>query len=557
MTEENELNEEAATIPTTVESKDPGAGVQFEYWDPEDDEFWEEPGKRLANRNLWISIPNLLLGFAIWIVWSVLVTKIQGVHDVDATLFSFSEWGGGVTGTEYKALLYTLPAIAGLAGATFRIPNSFMIAISGGRNVIACTTLLLLLPMVGAGMALRDSDVSFLTLIVLALMSGVGGGAFASSMSNISFFYPRKMQGLALGLNAGLGNLGVSLMQLFVPIVMGAALFGGLSGAALGGFYIANGALLWVPLCAFFMVAAWMWMNNMPEHDVADTAASLKKYFWLEGIGYVAAGVGVSVLVATRESEFFATPAMGILRILVMVLMAVLVTLGLMRYATPRNVKENLLDQWKIFHDKHNWLMTWLYIMTFGSFIGFSAAFPKLILDVFGYLPNGDINPWYDDHALRYAWLGPLVGSLVRPVGGWMADRWGGARVTHWDTILMVIATVAVGLVIVEAKASETPQDYFFYFLLMFMVLFTTTGIGNGSTFRMIAIIFPREQAGPVLGWTSSVAAYGAFIIPAIFGVSIVAGVPELAMYGFAAYYTSCLFVNWWYYARRGAEMPC
>ena len=201
--------------------------------------------------------------------------------------------------------------------------------------------------------------------------------------------------------------------------------------------------------------------------------------------------------------------------------------------------------------------MTWLYLMTFGSFIGFAAVFPKLILDVFGYLPNTDPNPWYNDQALVYGFLGPLVGAALRPPGGWMADKWGGARVTHWATVVMIIATIGVGLIIVKAQASDTPQDYFVLFMALFMVLFTTTGIGNGSTFRMIAVIFPRNQAGPVLGWTSSIAAYGAFIIPAVFAVSITARVPEYAMYGFAVYYITCLAVNWWYYARKGAEMPC
>ncbi|HJL55432.1 MAG: MFS transporter [Candidatus Thalassarchaeaceae archaeon] len=556
MTEEND-GEDIDARPPSMGSRDPGAGVQFDFWDPEDEGFWEESGKRLANRNLWISIPNLFLGFAIWMVWGVIVTKIQGIHDLHPDLYSFSEWGGGLTGDEYKALLYTLAALPGLAGATFRIPNSFMISISGGRNVIAATTLLLLLPMVGAGIALQDPDVAFLTLLTYAVMSGVGGGAFASSMSNISFFFPRKMQGLTLGLNAGLGNLGVSAMQFSVPIVMGFALFGGMSGSAIGGYYVADAALLWVPFCAFFMIAAWLWMNNMPEHDVANTTDSLKKYIWLEGIGYIAAGIGVSVLVASRNSEAFDSPLMGIVRIFVMVALAVALTLCLMRYATPAPVKESLLDQWRIFGEKHNWLMTWLYLMTFGSFIGFSAVFPKLILDVFGYLPDGSINPWYDDHALTYAFLGPLVGALIRPVGGWMGDKWGGARVTHWDTIVMIFATIGVGLIIVEAKASQTPEDFFLPFMALFIILFTTTGIGNGSTFRMIAVIFPREQAGPVLGWTSAIAAYGAFIIPSVFAVSIAAKVPEYAMYGFATYYVSCLGVNWWYYARKDAEMPC
>jgi NNP family nitrate/nitrite transporter-like MFS transporter len=194
--------------------------------------------------------------------------------------------------------------------------------------------------------------------------------------------------------------------------------------------------------------------------------------------------------------------------------------------------------------------------MTFGSFIGYSAAFPKLIQDVFGYLPDGEINP-DAPNPFAYAWLGPLVGSLVRPLGGWMSDKLGGARVTHWDTIVMIVSAVGVAYFVKAARTADQPEAYFLPFLGLFLILFITTGIGNGSTFRMIPIIFRKEQAGPVLGWTSAVAAYGAFIIPKVFGGQIKAGTPEYALYGFAVYYLSCLVVNWWYYARKGAEIRC
>jgi NNP family nitrate/nitrite transporter-like MFS transporter len=194
--------------------------------------------------------------------------------------------------------------------------------------------------------------------------------------------------------------------------------------------------------------------------------------------------------------------------------------------------------------------------MTFGSFIGYSAAFPKLIQDVFGYLPDGSVNP-DAPNPFAYAWLGPLVGSLVRPVGGWMADKLGGARVTHWDTIVMILSALGVAWSVKAAGASDTPEAYFLPFLGLFLVLFITTGIGNGSTFRMIPMIFSKEQAGPVLGWTSAIAAYGAFIIPKVFGGQIKMGTPEYALYGFALYYLSCLAVNWWFYGRKNAEIRC
>jgi NNP family nitrate/nitrite transporter-like MFS transporter len=254
-----------------------------------------------------------------------------------------------------------------------------------------------------------------------------------------------------------------------------------------------------------------------------------------------------------------------LLKIFVVLVIAVLVTLSAMRYLTPRETKENLVHQFAIFRNKHNWIMTWIYTMTFGSFIGYANAFPKLIDDVFGVIrfgadgtelaqavanPNAPISS-------NYIWIGAGVGALIRPLGGWLSDKWGGARVTHWDTIVMIFATIGAGYFVAQASVSSEPEGYFVPFLLLFILLFATTGIGNGSTFRMIPIIFSKEQAGPVLGWTSAIAAYGAFLIPKIFATQIKAGTPQYALYGFAGYYLSCLVLNWWFYARKNAETPC
>ena len=515
--------------------------TKIREWDVEDGAFWAGGGSRIAFRNLIISIPCLLLAFAVWLFWSIIIVQMETMG------FSFST-------TE----LYTLPAVAGLAGATLRIPNSFMIAIGGGRNVIGVTTALLIIPTLGVGIALQNPDTSYLTFVLLAIVSGVGGGAFASSMSNISFFFPKRMQGLSLGLNAGLGNVGVSIMQVLLPWVMGFAVFGALSGAGVrlpddpdGGLvWIQNAGLIWVPALVVFTVLAFAFMNNLPAHDVGATPVAVGKTLWLEVMGFVGAGFGVWLLLGV------AVPLPDLVKVFLILTITVCTTLLLMRHLTPRTVRENLSGQFAIFREKHNWVMTWLYVMTFGSFIGYSAAFPKLIQDVFGTLPGGAPNP-NAPNPLQYAWLGPLVGSLVRPVGGWISDKVGGARVTHWDTVVMIGSALGVAYYVKAAGAAPAPETYWWPFFWLFMLLFITTGVGNGSTFRMVPIIFKPAMAGPVLGWISAVAAYGAFLIPRIFGGQIESGTPEYGLYGFAGYYATCLAVNWWFYARKGAEIPC
>lgn len=536
-----------------------------ERWDVEDQSFWDSTGKKIAQTNLWISIPNLLCAFAVWMYWGMVAKFIQTLHFADTSLFNFTFMNDGrpFDGDGYRALMFTLPAVAGLAGATLRIPNSFMIAICGGRNVNFMTTVLLLLPAIGAGFALKNPDTPFVTFLVLAALSGIGGGAFASSMSNISFFFPKRMQGLALGLNAGLGNLGVSVMQFLLPWVITFGAFGSIGGQAVTAgdttMWVQNAAFVWVPILAFFGVLAFFFMNNLPQHTCGATPIAIGKYLWLTLLGFLGASVGIVLLIV----PWGGFPEL--LKIFVVLAVCVLVTLVVMRYLTPNETSKNLQGQFKIFGNKHNWIMTWLYTMTFGSFIGYSNAFPKLIDDVFGFVRVDGSGAKLAEAAVNasapisahYIWLGAGVGALIRPVGGWLSDKLGGARVTHWDTLLMIFATCGAGYYVSLASASHTPQQYFVPFLLLFILLFATTGIGNGSTFRMIPIIFEKDQAGPVLGWTSAIAAYGAFLIPNIFATQIKAGTPQYALYGFAVYYFSCLALNWWFYARKNAEVPC
>jgi NNP family nitrate/nitrite transporter-like MFS transporter len=510
----------------------------LETWEVEDQTFWETRGKKIAARNLWISIPCLLCAFAVWLYWSIITVQMKNLG------FPFD-----------TVQLFTLSAIAGLAGATFRIPNSFLIAIAGGRNVIALTTALLIVPALGVGIALSDASTSYAVFAVLAILSGLGGGNFASSMSNISFFFPRRVQGTSLGLNAGLGNIGVSVMQVLLPFVVSFGLFGALGGGGLplpqeasgnhAGtlLYIQNSGLVWVPILIVLSLVAWFGMNNLPTAtpQLGSTSSALLRILGLLGIGFVSAVVGLYLLLGLKISMWIVLP------------ITIVLTVLLMR-AIPGDIRENLNTQFAIFKNKHNWIMTYLYVMTFGSFIGYSAAFPLLIRVVFGELPDGTINPNAPD-PFAYAWLGPLVGSVARPLGGWVSDKLGGAKVTQWDTVVMIMATLGVAFFVRQASGSDQPEEFFFPFLILFLILFITTGIGNGSTFRMVPIIFKSSEAGPVLGWTSAVAAYGAFIIPRVFGQQVDAGTPEYALYGFAIYYFSCLLLNWYFYARRNAEI--
>jgi NNP family nitrate/nitrite transporter-like MFS transporter len=509
-------------------------------WEVEDASFWEATGQKIANRNLWISIPALSAAFAIWMYWSIITVQMKNLG------FPFD-----------NARLFTLAAIAGLAGATLRIPNSFMIAIAGGRNVIAVTTGLLLIPALGTGIALQNPQTPYLVFAVMAALSGLGGGNFASSMSNISFFFPRRMQGLSLGLNAGLGNIGVSIMQVLLPLVMTFALFGALGGAGLtlpqdiGGktagtlVYIQNSGLVWVPILLALTLAAWFGMSNLQSASpgLTTTGGAVVKVLGLVLVGYIGTAVGLWLLLGLGLSIWLVLPGTILLTVLLMKVL-------------PGDIRLSLNTQFVIFKNKHNWIMTYLYVMTFGSFIGFSAAFPLLIRVVFGELPGGIANP-AAPNPFAYAWLGPLVGSVARPIGGWLSDKIGGARVTQWNTVVMIGATIGVAIFVKLAGASSQPETYFMPFLALFLILFVTTGIGNGSTFRMVPIIFKPAEAGPVLGWTSAVAAYGAFIIPRVFGQQVDAGTPEYALYGFALYYLTCLGLNWYYYARKGAEIEC
>jgi NNP family nitrate/nitrite transporter-like MFS transporter len=533
------------------------SGPDISEWQPEDVRFWEGTGKKIAYRNLWISIPALLCGFAVWGMWGIITVQMLNLG------FPFS-----------KDELFTLTAIAGISGATMRIPASFLIRMAGGRNTIFLTTAMLLAPAMGTGIALQHPEWPLWVFQLMALWSGVGGGNFASSMSNISTFFPKRLQGTALGLNAGLGNFGVTTMQIVIPLVMTVGIFGALGGeakalvkdsgwifgkiAAGTPTYIQNAGFAWVLSLVPLSVLCWWGMNNLKTVSPAtgNPVVAFAKITYLYSLAFIPS-IGMLYLYLPAPT------GLGLLNMWVAIPLDIVVSLAVMRLAAFGAMKENVSKQFAIFSNKHTWSLTALYVVTFGSFIGFSMALPLAITVIFGFQHIPDAagvmqhtlkNP-NAPSALTYAWIGPFVGAAVRPLGGWISDKVGGSIVTQAISAVMVFASAAVGYVMLQAYSSATPEQHFPMFMGLFILLFAASGIGNGSTFRSVGVIFDRQQAGPVLGWTSAVAAYGAFIAPVLIGQQIKAGTPQYAFYGFAAFYAVCLVLNWWFYLRPGSEI--
>jgi len=532
--------------------------ADIEDWRPEDDKFWNEQGKRIAYRNLWISVPALLCGFAVWGMWGIITVQMLNLG------FPFTQ-----------AELFTLTAIAGISGATMRIPASFLIRLAGGRNTIFLTTAMLLAPAIGTGIVLQHKEWPLWAFQLMALWSGVGGGNFASSMSNISTFFPKRLQGTGLGLNAGLGNFGVTTMQIVIPLVMTMSLLGDFGGESLklikdSGWifgkiaagtptWIQNAGFAWVLSLVPLSIFCWFGMNNLKtvSPNTGGTLAAFAKIIYLYSLAFIPAILGLYLYLP-------APTGLGLISMWVAIPLDIVSALLIMRLAAFGTMKENVAKQFEIFKNKHTWSLTALYIVTFGSFIGFSMALPLAITVIFGFQHVADPVTGIMSHALKnpnapsaltYAWIGPFVGALIRPVGGWVADKLGGSIVTQVISAVMVFASAAVGYIMMQAYGSATPEQYFSTFMWLFVLLFAASGIGNGSTFRTIGVIFDRQQAGPVLGWTSAIAAYGAFIAPVVIGAQIKAGTPQTAMYGFAIFYALCLILNWWFYLRSGSEI--
>jgi NNP family nitrate/nitrite transporter-like MFS transporter len=353
--------------------------TNLEKWDVENQDFWESTGKTIANKNLWLSIPALFLSFATWAMWGVIINYMKDFG------YNFGMTKGLLSGSEeYKTVLkevntlyYSLPAIAGLAGATLRIPNSFLISLGGGRNVIFFSALLMLIPAIGTGWALSDINTTYYMFASMALLSGFGGGNFASSMSNISFFFPKRVQGYALGMNAGIGNLGVGAMQKIIPLVIGLSLFGAIGSEAIvkGVPFdgLQNAGWVWVPLLILSVIGAFFGMNNVVTGtpSLPGTIQGVSKTAYMIALGLISAVIGAFLLIGLPWDSWGLKNG----SIWIVVFVVAFITVLLMKYATPGEIRGNLNKQFEIFKNKHNWVMTIIYTMTFGSFIGFSLHF--------------------------------------------------------------------------------------------------------------------------------------------------------------------------------------
>ncbi|WP_434056312.1 MFS transporter [Georgenia wangjunii] len=447
--------------PTTMITFRPGRWI--DGWDAEDVPFWNRQGRAIARTNLRWSVLCEFLGFVVWQLWSVVAVQLPAA-------------GFDLT----SAQIFWLISMPSLVGATLRIPYTFMVPLLGGRNWTVISCLLLLLPTAGLAVAVADPGTSFGALLALAGLAGFGGGNFASSMANITYFYPKREKGYALGLNAAGGNLGAAVAQLVVPVVITA-------GAALT-LNLPLAGLVWIPL---ILLAAWGAGRKM--HNLSHARGDL-----------------TGSLAALREP--------------------------------------------------HLWVMAFLYIGTFGSFIGFSAVFPKLIGDVFPEFSSFAVG----GAALSLAFLGPLVGSLTRPWGGKVADRFGGARMTVLALAVMALVAMAVAVVLTLGVAS------FWLFLVLFLALFTASGFGNGAAYTMIPTIFAvrgrrlggvagvssERTASAALGLVSAIGAYGGFVVPQVLSASITAtGGYHTAFYGFVGVYLLMLAVAWLCYLRPGSEL--
>ncbi|MGE3140157.1 MAG: MFS transporter [Thermoleophilia bacterium] len=438
-------------------------GRWIDDWRPEDPAFWEAGGRTIARRNLIFSIVSEHIGFSIWTLWSVFV------------LFLGPEYGFDPS---QKFLLTAAPAAV---GALARLPYSFAVARFGGRNWTIVSALLLLIPCVLAGIVL-EPGVSFTTLLLVAMAAGVGGGNFASSMVNISTFYPQRLKGWALGLNAGGGNIGVAAVQLVGLLVL----------ATVGAAHPRVILLIYIPLIGVSALCAALFMDNLSH---------------------------------------------------------------------VRNDKRALRD---VSSDRHTWILSFLYIGTFGSFIGFSFAFGQVLLVQF---PESFTTPL---EAAYVTFLGPLIGSLVRPFGGKLADRLGGAAVTFWNFLAMA---VSASLVLVASM-----QGSLALFIGGFIALFVFAGIGNGSTYKMIPAIFgakadiataagaeptrqeaeARRLSGALIGIAGAVGGLGGVLVNIAFRESFLqSGTGDAAYISFIAFYAVCLVVTWWVYLRpSGRRLP-
>ena len=452
-------------------------------WTPEDKSFWQSTGKSIARRNLWLSVPALLLAFAVWQVLSVTLTYLPNVG------FKYS-----------KEELFTLAGLPALSGATLRIVYSFVVPIFGGRRWTAFSTATLLIPLIGLGFAVQDPSTPLWQMQMWALLCGFGSANFSSSMSNISFFFPKSEKGTALGINAGLGNLGVSVVQFVVPVVVTMGMFAlgadaqvYTKGAEVKNVWVQNAAFFWVPFVAFFAISAWFGMN-----DIASAKASFKEQSvifkrrdtWLMCILYLGTfgsfidfAAGFGLLMKSQFPQVNATQY---------------VFLGALIGAISRVIGGKVSDK-----------LGAARVTTF-VFIGMIVA----VMGVINFLP-------------------------VKGVDG------SGSFRGFFVCFIALFALTGVG------NASTFAQVPKIFFAVAKQVL------GSKATPAQLELNSNKEAAA-VLGFSAAIGAYGGFFVPKSYGMSISAtGGVKAALVAFIVYYVLCLVINWWFYSRKGAPTPC
>lgn len=521
-------------------------------WDPEDNQFWESEGKKRAWKSLWITTITLVLSFATWFMMSAVVVKLPGIG------FKFT-----------TDQLFWLAAMPGLAGGTLRIIHTFLLPIYGTRHVITFATFIKLIPCIGIGLAVMDPTTPFWVFMVLAFTSGFGGGDFSSYMPSTNLFFPKRLKGTALGIQAGIGNFGVSLAQFMTPVMIGLASYG-----AAEVFTSVDGKEAAATITAADSATRASVMTNIDTAvrgkilgalnpkmkdsllNVAggDKAAAFQR-IPAKALGKALAKInpkaGAKVLrsfdketKAVKEKDIHLQTA-AFWYVPLLLILTIICWIGLR--SIP--VKASLREQLDIFKDKHTWFCTITYVMTFGGFSGLAAAFPLMIKSLYGNFPDAP-------DPLKYAFYGPLIGSASRVIFGFIADKTGGAVLT---TICGIGLIAGAAMLATMGLVAPTSLDQFPMFVAVMLGLFFFTGIGNAATFRQYPIVFqhnPRQAAG-VIGWTAAVAAYGPFLFSASIGAIISSSGNAISFFwGVAAFAVIATIINWYYYQRKGCERP-
>lgn len=525
-------------------------------WNPDNPRLWQKYSVA-AYKNLWLSSAVLICGFAVWMQWSVISVQMLQLG------FPFT-----------TPQLFSLTAIAGLSGALLRVPASFFAGLYEGKQSLVVLAVMLLVPVLVTAWALQHPETPLLIFQLLALLSGLGGAVFSVSMANVSQFFPHQHQGFVLGLHAGVGNLGIVVVQIITPVAASAIGLhwlgwdpspmqqlptNTLTGNGPSGDlrWLQNAGFIWLLILIPLLLALVRWLDTVVL--VADSAQRPR---WRHAFTGILSMVLVT-LFATGICMFALLPkeanGAGILLskelVLVSVLIAVLAALRCMPILGDR-----LSRQFQVFNNKHSWLMALMYAMSFGTLVGFASAFPLFVQFIFGYTHHWLGNSWVSElnpnspSVLMYSWVGPLLAIMSRPMGGWLGDRYGGARVTQWCALTLCLASVWGAWIVHQAFASRTPETHFVTFFICMLLIFIASGLANGSAFRSVTALFPRSQVSTVIGWVSAVGACGAFYVPQAIGEHLQSATPATAMIGFALFYGICAVVNQFFYLSRQAE---